>query len=280
MGRLQGTTNNNQIMHARTPLLEASTAIRQAMKKLGKALGCSLVLGLTIVSHTLIAQTDESATEEGHLEVRPFPVLNNLNHYPASSIRKGRLQGYMIGSKPAAHPHPDYAKYYEAPAHFYEITADNIHTQVSEHFTLGQFLCKQASDYPKYIALQPSLLELLERLVEEFERLGYPVETFGVISGYRTPWYNRQIGNIPNSRHLYGDAMDFYLDADGNGRMDDINKDGRSDAADVDLLFGLVDTFRKQPENAGLIGGVGRYYPNDRHGGYIHVDTRGFRARW
>ena len=151
---------------------------------------------------------------------------------------------------------------------------------MSAHFRLEQFLCKQVSGYPKYLVLRPSLLDLLERLVTHLKQQGYAVSTLGVISGYRTPWYNQKIGNTPNSRHVYGDAMDFYIDRDGDGRMDDLDGDGRLTNADIDLLFELVDAFRRLPENADLMGGVGRYYPNDRHGGFIHVDTRGYSARW
>jgi uncharacterized protein YcbK (DUF882 family) len=109
---------------------------------------------------------------------------------------------------------------------------------------------------------------------------GYPVETFGVISGYRTPYYNKQIGNVPNSRHIYGDAMDFFIDLDGDGRMDDLNGDGDNNRADVDILFEIVKEFKRRPENSELAGGVGRYYQVSHHGGFIHVDTRGYKARW
>ena len=35
-----------------------------------------------------------------------------------------------------------------------------------------------------------------------------------------------------------------------------------------------------EPENASLVGGVGRYRMTSRHGGFVHVDTRGYSARW
>lgn len=209
-----------------------------------------------------------------------FPALVTLPSLPASDIVDGKLNGYTIGPAPTAHPRPEYSHFYVPPTKFIEVRPGNKSTAVSEHFRLEQFLCKQESEFPKYVVLQPSLLELLERLVDELNRAGFPVETFGVISGYRTPAYNRRIGNVPNSRHLYGDAMDFYVDLDRNGRLDDLNKDGRMDKSDVDFLYELVDTFLRRPENADLVGGLGRYYPNSRHGGYIHVDTRGFLSRW
>ena len=160
------------------------------------------------------------------------------------------------------------------------MTADNVDTRLSEHFTLRQFLCKQASGYPKYVVIKESLLVLLEGLVQEVQQAGYPIDTFDVISGYRTPYYNKSIGNVANSRHVYGDAMDFFVDLDGDGAMDDLNGDGENNRADVDVLFRIVDNYKRQPQNALLVGGGGRYYKAAHHGGFVHVDARGFRARW
>ena len=62
------------------------------------------------------------------------------------------------------------------------------------------------------------------------EPAGLPVTTFRIMSGYRTPYYNRSIGNETRySRHLYGDAADIYVDEDGDGVMDDLDGDGRAD---------------------------------------------------
>ena len=121
---------------------------------------------------------------------------------------------------------------------------------------------------------------LLEGLLEAVRQAGYPADTFGVISAYRTPYYNELIGNVPNSRHVYGDAMDLFVDVDGDGRMDDLNGDGERNAADVDLLFEIVQGYKQLPGARLLVGGVGRYYGTIRHGGFVHVDARGFRARW
>ena len=197
---------------------------------------------------------------------------------PASEIVGGYLHGYRLGDPPpGSNKHP---QFYAEPRSFIEVTPKNTNMQVSPHFTLGQFLCKQEADFPKYIVLQERILILLEGLIGAVQAAGYPVKTFGVISGYRTPYYNKRIGNVPNSRHVYGDAMDFFIDLDGDGRMDDLNGDGQLNKQDVDVLFEIVTKFKRQPENSDLIGGVGHYYPTANHGGFIHVDTRGYRARW
>jgi hypothetical protein len=43
---------------------------------------------------------------------------------------------------------------------FVEVTKDNLSLHLSEHFTLGQFITKdQISVWPKYVVLQPRLLD-------------------------------------------------------------------------------------------------------------------------
>ena len=204
--------------------------------------------------------------------------INLFVGYPVETIREGALNGYRIGPLPPSHR--KYPSLYRAPEVYFEVTEESADTRLSPHFTLRQFLCKQESDYPKYLVLQESLLMLLEGLVGAVQDAGYPVTTLGVISGYRTPWYNRSIGNVSNSRHVYGDAFDFYVDVDGDGRMDDLDGDGRRDRGDVDRLAAIVDEFMHRPENRPLLGGMGRYYKTSRHGGFVHADTRGFVARW
>jgi hypothetical protein len=204
-------------------------------------------------------------------------LLNLWVSVPRSEMKGEYLNGYRIGTYPPPRPNrPNY----RPPEGFFEVTADNVDTRLSPNFTMRQFLCKQESDYPKYVVVQERLLVMLEGLLADVQAAGYDIATFGVISGYRTPYYNRRIGNVPYSRHVYGDAMDFFIDVDGDGRMDDVNRDGMHNAADIQRLFGIVETFMTRPENRQLLGGIGRYNKTSRHGGFVHVDTRGYQARW
>jgi hypothetical protein len=196
---------------------------------------------------------------------------------PIDPLEDDMLHGYRLGEYPQARSN---RANYEPPKGLIEVTADNIDTQLTEHFTLRQFVCKQASDYPKYVAVQESLLLLLERLLAQAQARGFDVETFGIISGYRTPWYNRSIGNVQYSRHVYGDAMDIFIDADGNDQMDDLDGDGVHNMADINVFYDMVDALMALPENIALVGGAGHYQRNARHGGFVHVDTRAYRARW
>lgn len=213
----------------------------------------------------------------GHADNGDETLLNLWVSVPSSQMDGEYLNGYRIGTYPPPRKNrPNYAP----PPGFFEVTPDNVDTRLTPHFTMRQFLCKQASDYPKYVVLQESLLILLEGLLLDVRSAGYDIDTFGVISGYRTPFYNRKIGNVPYSRHVYGDAMDFFIDVDGDGRMDDVDRDGAHDSGDILRLFGIVDRFMVRPENRQLLGGIGRYNKTRNHGGFVHADTRGYKARW
>jgi uncharacterized protein YcbK (DUF882 family) len=102
------------------------------------------------------------------------------------------------------------------------------------------------------------------------------------MSGFRTPSYNAGGGNTSGradlSRHMYGDAADVYIDNDRDGNMDDLNGDGRVNIGDARFMEEAVNRVeRAHPE---LIGGTGVYVACCGHGPFIHIDTRGYRARW
>jgi hypothetical protein len=205
-------------------------------------------------------------------------VLNLFVGVAADTMSGGYLQGYRIGSKPPGDKR--YPARYRAPDRFYRVSEDMLNVKLSPHFTLRQFLCKQVSGFPKFVVLSESLLVLLEDVLAESQSQGYDIETFGIISGYRTPFYNASIGNVANSRHVYGDALDFFIDQNNDGLMDDLNRDGERNRIDVDMLFKLVEDVKAKTDNVLLVGGVGRYYRASHHGGFVHIDTRGHRARW
>ncbi len=198
---------------------------------------------------------------------------------PATAVRNGELNKYRIGSYPST-PYKGLAEYLP-PRGYIEVTEANRSLAVSPHFTLGQFLCKQASAYPKYLVLRPALLVKLEGLLADVNARGIRTDSFHVMSGYRTPYYNAQIKNVANSRHLWGGAADIYIDVNpADGVMDDLNGDGRITKADAMLLYQWADVYVKKYSRPDLTGGVGAYNSNAYHGPFVHVDVRGQRARW
>jgi len=207
-------------------------------------------------------------------------TLNIFVMVPRSEKRRGYLNGYRIGHYPVT-PLRGLAAY-RAPKGFIEVTPENENTYLSPHFQLKQFLCKQAGDYPKYVVLQERLLLKLQLILERVNERGYFADTFVIMSGYRTPYYNRAIGNVQYSRHVYGDAADIYIDTrPPYGTMDDLNGDGRIDHRDAAILYEIIDELYPHPWYKPFRGGLGLYKerPGVR-GPFVHVDTRGNRARW
>jgi hypothetical protein len=122
----------------------------------------------------------------------------------------------------------------------------------------------------------------LERLLETARSHGLEANTFELMSAYRTPVYNVGIGNKTTfSRHQYGDAADIFVDQSPvDGRMDDLNGDGRHDGGDARLLASWANEIDHGPEAETLVGGLSAYHPTEAHGAFVHVDARGHLARW
>ena len=188
------------------------------------------------------------------------------------------LNGYRIGN----YPEDNYKgkKNYKKPLGLIEVTKENKDTYITPNFQLKQFLCKQSSGWPKYLLINPKLLLKLEFLLVELNALGIKASTIFIMSGYRTPYYNKSIGNVKFSRHVFGDAADIYVDDNLDGVMDDLDGNGKSEMADEMIIHSIISKMDNDPKNEHLVGGMGKYNKNSAHTYFIHIDTRGYRARW
>ena len=197
---------------------------------------------------------------------------------PATEVKDGYLNGYRIGEYPAE-------KYknkenYRNPIGFIEVNEENKEVYLSPHFQLKQFLCKQKSGWPKYVVIKPLMLLKLELVLEKLNESGIKANTLFLMSAYRTPFYNKAIGNVKYSRHIFGDAIDLYVDDNHDAVMDDLNKDGIISMRDAEVIQSIVNKMDNNPEYNDLLGGMGKYNKNAAHTYFIHIDTRGYKARW
>lgn len=230
---------------------------------------------------------------------------------PANDLVAGAIRGYRIGRYPSrASFDPDRQADYSAPPGFLKLPDNGSMVPVSPRFYLNDFACKQRSAGERYVALRPELLRFLEAITDKVESEGFRCTasydtlttpfrkaSFGrpvviprpgavagrpilVMSGYRTPAYNRSLGNVRLSRHQYGDAADIIVDTDADGVMDDLNHDGRLDGNDARTLAGWIEDLWQTPEFVSRPGGLGIYNAEGDHGPFVHVDVRGERARW
>lgn len=217
---------------------------------------------------------------EGEVKLVPFAggtdtaVVFSL--IPYDCVVDGRLGDFNMGRYPdpyrrgrrsvALHP-----ERYLPPKGFIEVTPEVAKIKISEHFTLGDY----AGRYP-YITFDPKLFAVLEKIIDTLQALGLPSKV-KIISGYRPPRVNRRRGRKRFSRHQYGDAADIIVDADGDGRMDDLTGDGRVNRRDAKFLAQVAEWAL---HSLGLEGGIGYYRGRRRGTPFVHVDTRGFKARW
>jgi len=215
--------------------------------------------------------------------IQPIKDLSVVTLVPFDEKKAGKIGLYYLGSWPFEKGGVPKTPAYANPSGFIMVTEENQNTMVSAHFRLRDFLTKtQLNVWPKYLLLNPKLLDKLELVISELEASGHPVRHIHVMSGFRTPSYNATRGNTEGranlSRHMYGDASDVFIDNDGNGVMDDLNGDGRIDVHDAEVILAAVD--RVERRYPALVGGVGVYSACCGHGPFTHIDVRGYRARW
>lgn len=238
--------------------------------------------------------SDSSFTWNAHSESGHYPVkikrkgaegpaseinLNVFVLYPHDKKNGQYLEDFRIGNYPEIPA--DKKEMYSRPKGFLKIDESLLDINLTPHFKMEQFLTNQTEKIPQFIVIKESLLLKLELFLEEVNKAGYETDTFGIVSLYRSPYFNKEIGNNTHySRHIYGDAADIYIDNKGDEWMDDLNGDGKTDIADADILFDLACDFDKKNEDLDLQGGVGSYDENGVRGPFIHIDTRGQHVRW
>ena len=115
----------------------------------------------------------------------------------------------------------------------------------------------------QYLCLDRRVLHRLMDLLDYMHEQKLDITKVLIKHGFRYPSYNARIGGAKKSRHQFGEAIDLFIG--------DVNRDGRADEEDKAPLLAILDT-----KIIGDGGGVGRY--PDSH--VIHLDVRGFRARW
>lgn len=123
--------------------------------------------------------------------------------------------------------------------------------QLTEHFSLGEFACHDGTPVPE--GLIPLVRTLAERLEVIREALGG--KPMKILSGYRSPAWNKKVGGVKASYHVLGRAADITVE-------------GVSPKIVADTIERLIRDGKLPPS------GLGRYK------GFTHYDTRARNARW
>lgn len=228
--------------------------------------------GSTVVAPGIPGVYRLALSQNGIEQVITEPAVAVL--VPFASKIGGFLNGYRIGTYMAERLGQRARK--ERPDGFIEVTEDMLDLPVSRHFRIRDFITHDQQDdvWPKYVALDPRLLDKLELVLTRLARYrgedSLPTMALDVHSGFRTPAYNRKIDrSAKDSRHQYGDAADVVIDAD---------RDGRITLKDTRLINKAVDEI--EGEHPDLVGGMGLYTSRRYRTPYVHIDARGKRSRW
>ena len=122
--------------------------------------------------------------------------------------------------------------------------------QLENNFSLKEFRCKDGTDVPD------DLMDNVKKLAKNLQVLRDHIQKpITIISGYRTPEYNKKCGGVKRSQHLLAKAADIVVSGMTSLEVRDtiiqLIKDGKMDS-----------------------GGVG-IYPT-----FTHYDVRGRNSRW
>lgn len=122
--------------------------------------------------------------------------------------------------------------------------------KLTENFALDEFACHDGTPVPT--ELVPTVKSLAERLEIIRKEIGKPLK---ILSGYRSPTWNKKVGGAKSSTHMQGKAAD-------------ITADGIPPHTVADTIERLIKEGKLPPS------GLGRYK------GFTHYDIRGKNARW
>lgn len=121
---------------------------------------------------------------------------------------------------------------------------------LTKNFKISEFKCKDGTSVPD--DLVDNVVLLCENLQALRDHIGKPIR---VISGYRSPKYNRRIGGARRSQHMTAKAADIKVT-------------GMSPSEVKEAIVELIK------EGKMMKGGIGLYKT------FTHYDVRGRNARW
>jgi uncharacterized protein YcbK (DUF882 family) len=180
------------------------------------------------------------------------------------------LNGYRLGTYLAERIGHQQRR--EMPVGFVEVTPELLDQPMSKHLKLADFVTHDDQDHvwPKYVAVNPRLLDKLELIVADLGGASRPELSIDVHSGFRSPAHNHETRRAArDSRHQYGDAADVQIDADGDGKI-----------TMRDELRVIRAVERVEQAHPDLVGGLGIYTSRRYKTPYLHIDARGKKSRW
>ncbi len=230
-----------------------------------------------------VAGTDRQAEQAGEIVLYvPHRARFSSGDYGNCTVGGDSLGRYRNPTASGVEKIRAHPERYAPPEWFVRIDPGLSEHCITPTLRLGDLVIPDRETGERHSAWAPvryDCLLAIERLREELAAQGIPPGALRLLSLFRAPRYNRRIGSGSYSRHIYGDALDFIIDADGDGDMDDLTGDGRVDRREAFWLIALVEDLQADGEIP--IGGIGAYtFAAGDFSCTMHLDLRGHRARW
>ncbi|STQ86215.1 DUF882 domain-containing protein [Helicobacter muridarum] len=125
--------------------------------------------------------------------------------------------------------------------------------RVNKYFKLHEFKCKCGKCELPHGMPSDSLIDALVEIREHFNK---PLR---IRSAYRCAEHNKKVGGAPRSRHTQGDAVDFVID----------------NVPTKKVFEYVLKTYNDKPFGIAI-----SINTQDEFRGFVHLDTRGYKARW
>lgn len=123
----------------------------------------------------------------------------------------------------------------------------------NKYFKEDEFKCKCGKcELPPNVP-SDQLVDLLCEIREQFEA---PIH---INSAYRCPTHNAKVGGAKTSQHTIGSAVDFVVKG----------------VKTEEVYNFVLEKWGEEP-----LGIAIKNNPNDEYAGFVHLDTRGKKARW
>ena len=227
-------------------------ALQSRLNELGAALTVDGVFGIGTLKAVRGFQNANGLSDDGIVGARTAAALNGgsaraigSGPVPRPRPRPADLGQGSQGTGASSASTPASGGAQAAPAEGLEAG------QLSANFAMGEFASHDGAPTPQEV--QANLRELAAQLEVLKAELGGAAVS--IMSGYRSPAQNREVGGATNSEHM-------------QGRAADIKVAGFTPRQVADTIERLIREGRMKQ------GGLGRY------ASFTHYDTRGTAARW
>ena len=213
----------------------------------------------------------------------PWNGSLGVNQYGLLRVADAELGLYPPPARAAAAKVRNHPGAYTPPRLFLPVRPETFDLLVAGRLRAGDLLVPSEEFGGRrpaaWAPVHYPLWRAVETLRSELEAKGIPGRALRFLSCFRPPIHNEKVGSSAYGRHIYGDAMDFFVDSDGNGMMDDLNGDGRVDRRDGLWLAALLEDLMADGKIP--LGGIGVYtFDDSPRRVTMHFDLRGHRATW